>query len=314
MNPKIIFLASKETQVEVTKSDASTSTIKSLWLSSLSERQYRSTTGISRTFLQMLSNRLAGKVTDGIGLSRHNKIELVFVILKQNLTFVTVSGMFFISDNYASVTFKSVLKLLVDELKNLVYWIDRGRINARMPKQFKAIHQNTRVIIDCSEIPAEKPASLRAQTLMYSHYKGGFTVKFLIGIAPSGEITFLSKAFGGRATDAEIVTRSDFLSYLEKGDTVLADKGFPRIFLSVKEQGSILVMPPEKSGFRQFSNEENMTGYNCSTVRIHVERAIARMKEFAILNHLRHNYFKHIDNIVMIIAAVCNCRNDLIKE
>ena len=42
------------------------------------------------------------------------------------------------------------------------------------------------------------------------------TLKFLVGIAPSGYITFLSDSYGGRASDKHIVLDSGFLDLLER--------------------------------------------------------------------------------------------------
>ena len=64
---------------------------------------------------------------------------------------------------------------------------------------------------------------------MYSNYKSSHTVKFLIGIAPSGEIIFISKAYGGRVTDTYLTVNSGILELLEPGDVVLADKGFQQL-------------------------------------------------------------------------------------
>ena len=47
---------------------------------------------------------------------------------------------------------------------------------------------------------------------MYSNYKKHSTVKFLLCCSPLGVVTFLSKAWGGRASDVEIVRSSGFIS------------------------------------------------------------------------------------------------------
>ena len=64
----------------------------------------------------------------------------------------------------------------------------------------------------------------RAQT--YSNYKSTNTIKYLIGITPSGGISFLSAGWGGKASDKLITLNSGFLDMLSPGDCVLADRGF----------------------------------------------------------------------------------------
>ncbi len=203
---------------------------------------------------------------------------------------------------------------MYDVTKKWIYWIPRERVQATMPKVFKETYPNCRVIIDASEVKCEAPSSVRAQVLMYSNYKSAFTMKFLLGIAPSGLITFLSKAYGGRVTDCHLTADSGFLELLESGDEVLADKGFPNIFESVQSKGAFLCMPPFKRGEKQFTHSENEEGFKCASVRIHVERAIARMKYFDILRSLDHSLLLKIDKILVCIAFTCNNFPDLIRE
>ena len=47
---------------------------------------------------------------------------------------------------------------------------------------------------------------------MYSHYKNHVTYKELLGIAPSGGITFISQVYDGSISDKEIVRRSGILN------------------------------------------------------------------------------------------------------
>ena len=62
--------------------------------------------------------------------------------------------------------------------------------------------------------------------MCYSSYKGGHTLKFLIGVAPCGQITFVSKAYGGRVTDCQLTTESGILERLEDGDEMMTDRGY----------------------------------------------------------------------------------------
>jgi hypothetical protein len=43
-----------------------------------------------------------------------------------------------------------------------------------------------------------------------------------------GQIMFISKAFGGRASNKFIVEKSGFMNYLLPGDKIMADRGFNR--------------------------------------------------------------------------------------
>ena len=111
-----------------------------------------------------------------------------------------------------------------------------------------------------------------------------------------------------------MTTDSGILSLLEPGDTVLADKGFPYIAEDASRRGAFLVMPPFKRGERQFSEKENADCYNVAQVRIHVERAIGRMKHFKILQFLEHSLFQKIDKILVCIGYLVNHLPPLIKD
>lgn len=72
---------------------------------------------------------------------------------------------------------------------------------------------------------------MEQRVYMYSHYKNSYTVKVLVAITSSGFISFLSKCYGGRTNDSFITNDNDcgFLSKLEPGDEIMADKGFPEL-------------------------------------------------------------------------------------
>lgn len=92
-----------------------------------------------------------------------------------------------------------------------------------MPSRFQERYPKTTEIIDCAETFMQRPKKKnRGET--YSHYKSYNTVEYLVGISPQGQIMFISKVFGGRASDKFIVEKSGFLNYLLPGDKILADR------------------------------------------------------------------------------------------
>ena len=83
-----------------------------------------------------------------------------------------------------------------------------------------------RVIIDCTELGLEKPSFAKAQALTYFNYKSRNTCKVLIGCTPAGFPCFISKAYGGKASNCFIVETSGFLNMICGVEKVMADKGF----------------------------------------------------------------------------------------
>ena len=106
-------------------------------------------------------------------------------------------------------------------------WLTRDLVNQTMPHSFKKKYPKTRVIIDATEIKTESPSSLVLKSEFFSNYKNSCTLKGLVGIAPSGSLTFISKLYTGSISDRHIVEESGFLNLpFEDNDVVMADKGY----------------------------------------------------------------------------------------
>ena len=105
-------------------------------------------------------------------------------------------------------------------------WPTREQVDYHMPEDFRLTYPSTRVIIDCTEIKVQIPSALLLNSMFYSHYKNGCTLKGLIGVAPNGAVTFISALFTGVMSDVEVTKLSGLLDLVEPGDSVMADKGF----------------------------------------------------------------------------------------
>ena len=280
----------------------------------MAEEQFVSFTGISKDLFNFILELAGDEIKSSRTAPRESRLALFLVKLKLNPSFLALGGMFRMTGETAAQRFSEVLDNMVKIAKTGVIWYSKDKVRARLPPSFKSLYPDTRVIIDCSEIPCEIPGHLKQRTLLYSNYKSRHTLKFLVGCAPSGEIMFISQTFGGRTTDTEATIKSGFVNLIEEGDAILADKGFPHIEGGVNSQGGVLVMPPFKEKQRQFSTQDNKSAYDCASVRVHIERCIARMKVFSILKFVRLCEFKYIDDILYVISYLCNMGNDLIKQ
>ena len=124
-------------------------------------------------------------------------------------------------------------------------WTDRSVIKAHLPPVFQGKYEDTVLIIDCTEFRCEVPKDPTKQSELYSEYKSHDTFKGLIGISPHVSVTFISQLYCGHITDRELTAKSGLYDLLEKGDKVMADKGFD-IQDMLAEKGVVLFIPPKR--------------------------------------------------------------------
>ena len=159
----------------------------------------------------------------------------------------------------------------------------------------------------------ERPHNLLLQTLTWSDYKKHNTAKLLVGITPQGHISFLSQTWGGRTSDTHITRESGFLNLVEPLDIIMADRGFPIQSELLLRQASLEV-PPGARGREQMSAADVKKTKKVANLRIHVERAINRIKWFRITSGtLPISLVPNIDDILTICAALCNLLDPLVK-
>ena len=184
-----------------------------------------------------------------------------------------------------------------------------------MPKIFRdAGYSKIRVVIDCSEVFIERSKALDSQAETWSNYKQHNTFKFLIGISPTGFITYLSDCYGGKASDKFICSDSDFYDCLDPYDEVMADRGF-QITEELMLHYCTLTVPPGARLKSQMTTDECEVTKEVANLRIHIERAINRIKTFRILKSVMPvTMLHHADDIVRTCAALCNLKSLLFKK
>ena len=139
---------------------------------------------------------------------------LTLIRIRRGMDVRELATLFDIHHSYVSKVFITWINILYKCLGQLMEWPKAEYIKASMPPSFKNLFPSTRAIVDCSEIYVQTPRNLDAQKETYSSYKSHNTFKFFLAIAPSGQVTFLSKLFSGSIGDRDIVEQCGFLDLI----------------------------------------------------------------------------------------------------
>lgn len=138
-------------------------------------------------------------------------------------------------------------------------------------------------------------------------------MKTLVGITPSGFFSFVSKLWSGSTSDRKLTQKSGNLELIEEGDHIMADRGFAIRDLLTKRK-AFLNMPPFSKKGQQLSKKSLKTTRSIASTRIHVDRAIERLKDFHILQgNLPIPLVPLADKILIVCAALCNLLPPLTK-
>ena len=238
-----------------------------------------------------------------------NELFLVLCRLRCGLLEKDLAFRFQVSQSTVSRILTTWINALYFKFKDISLWPSKQRVDHFMPQLFKDFYPSTRCIIDATELFIQSPSDPQAQQLTFSSYKNHNTLKALIGITPSGAISFVSKLFGGSISDRELFEKSGLLEMLEPGDSVMADRGFTIADL-LDTKGVTLNIPPMKTS-DQLTEREIITTRRIAALRIHVERAIGRLKRFRILNDIPNNMSRISDQLFFVCCMLCNFSSPL---
>ena len=245
-------------------------------------------------------------------LSPGSVLLIILMKLRLNLQNQDIALRFNVSDTTVGQILNDGLTELAKKLSFLVQWPDKESVRRNLPDVFRETYRKCRVIIDCCEVFIERARNLTVRASTWSNYKHNNTIKFLVAITPTGAVSFVSKAFGGRTSDKVVTQRSGFLDLMEREDQILADRGF-LISEEVSSRNASLIMPDFTKGKKQLSAREVERSRKIARVRIHVERAIERIKTFKILSSkMNLSMVPHADNIMTICAAITNLQPKLV--
>ncbi|XP_055623695.1 uncharacterized protein LOC129767100 [Toxorhynchites rutilus septentrionalis] len=238
-------------------------------------------TGLNYNVFKFLFGFLEPYFPQPTGSCKITKFQIfIFTLakLRLDLDLTLIAYMSGVHVSTVSRYFRKCIYVMFQRMKGLVSWPSRESVQNSMPECFKRHFGNkVSVVIDCFEVLTEKPSDVLQAAQMWSNYKHSHTVKYLIGIAPNGSIIFISNGFGGRASDKFITEKSGMLSRMQKGDYIMADRGF-LIRNHVESAGVELLLPAFTVGQDQLHPLDIENTRKLANVRIHVERVIAQVR------------------------------------
>lgn len=245
-------------------------------------------------------------------VSKENQLFMTLIKLRQNLLHEDLAVRFGVS----TATVSNIILTWLHVLHEVLY----EGLMANVPSLLKnqtclpncfSSFTSCRVIIDCTEVYTAIPTSMGKKQKLYSHYKHRSTLKGLVAVAPNGVVTFASSLYGGSTSDKMITKDCGLLNILNSGDLVLADKGF--LISDILPEGVHVNIPPFLET-PQFTPEQVLRTRSIARARIHVERAIGRIKGYSILDFVPQTLLPYASKVWQVCAALTNFQYPLLKE
>ena len=203
-----------------------------------------------KPFVLRLSSKSQAAATEET--TAKNQFYATLVKLRHNVPMNDLAFRLHVTEATVSKFFHKWLDVMHCNLKQLIVWPDSETLQQNLPSVFHTNFTKVKCIIDCFEIFIERPVAFTARAATYSNYKKHNTVKVFIGISPTGAITFVSSAWGGRVSDKVITQQSGFLKHIDPGDIILADRGF-NVHDDIAIRGGKLEIPAFTKGKKQLS-------------------------------------------------------------
>ena len=247
-------------------------------------------------------------------ISIEDQFFLTLIKLRRHPTNKELGIFFGISEKQVSNIFITWINFLYLQWSEIDWWPTQENVQFYAPSDFHAKFPSTRVILDGTEFPIMKPQQPLAQQATFSHYKNRNTMKVVVGASPGGLVTYVSSAYGGSASDRQIVERSNLMKMCDPSDEIMADKGFNVEDLFIPYQVSIN-MPTFFKRKNRLSCKTVREDRKISSKRVHIERIIGLAKTFKILCQPMSNIESSLaTQISKVVFILCNFRKCIVPH
>ena len=246
-------------------------------------------------------------------LSIEDQFFLTLIKLRTHPTNRELGFFFGLSQKQVSNIFITWINFMYCQWSEINWWPSQELVRYYAPSDFKAKFPKTRLIVDGTEFPLQKPTQPIAQQATFSTYKNRNTLKVLVGCTPGGLVSFVSDVFGGSTSDRQIVERSNLPKMCDPGDEIMADKGFNVEDMFLPYQVSVN-MPTFFKKKNRMSTATVMKDRKIASKRVHIERIIGLAKTYKILRDPLSNVESSLaTRIVKVVFLLCNFRKRIVN-
>ena len=115
-------------------------------------------------------------------------------------------------------------------------------------------------------------------------------------------MVYISVQYEGSVSDVDLVSQCGLLALLERGASIIAEKGFDIQHL-IGTIGVCLNIPTFRRGNQQMAPDEVMKTNKIAAVQIHLERAIKRLKQYSLVSGFIPNTLWNISDQLIFVAG-----------
>ncbi|CAN9497503.1 unnamed protein product [Ophioblennius macclurei] len=214
--------------------------------------------------------------TKNAKLSKFQQLLLTLMRLRLDLRNQDLAYRFGVKIGTVTRTVHRMVNIMSSTLvPTAVFWPSRAELRKNLPAALRSSHPDCAVIIDCFTVPFEEPVS-RAAPAPQEAGPAYNVLKYLIGVAPQGVVTFVSRGVLGNVSDKSLAEGCGFLCKLLPGDVVLAARDLD-IGESVAARGALFRIA-EAYGRSDGSSGAGDASCETASVQRHVARVISMVK------------------------------------
>lgn len=189
----------------------------------------------------------------------------------------------------------------------------RIRSMEELKEAFPDIHEAIEeMLVDGTEQRIQRPQDKRRNKKYRSGKKKAHTVKTQVIVdAKSKRILHVSRSVEGKRHDFRLFKETVCPTATDSGITLLADSGYQGLTDQFPNLSSARVAKKRFRGAPPLTKQERKENRLLSRIRIFVEHAIGRCKQYKILDHVFRHDLQRYNQIFRAVASITNLKLEM---